>query len=86
MLITGSSDVHGRLSDIQYRVNVQDTRLIVAAAIAYGVCKFVLTNSTGFVWTVKDFYGIDESVNPKQRLAGRHVVDANGNEGYIYCL
>jgi len=32
MLITGSSDVHGRLSDIQYRVNVQDTRLIVAAA------------------------------------------------------
>jgi len=90
-IIHTASPVHGHPSAIYYKVNVEGTKSVIAAAVACGVRKLVFTSSTGVVWTVKDFDGVDESVPlPKKgydayhetkAVAERAVLAANGRNG-----
>lgn len=84
--------VHGSPDDVQHRVNIEGTRVILDACRdpAVGtVTKLVYTSSTGVVWNVRDFHGVSEDqVQPPERgydsyhhakaIAERMVLDANG--------
>jgi len=56
-----ASSVHGLPDEVYFRVNVQGTENIVAAAQKCNVKKLVFTSSTGVVWSVKDIVDVDES-------------------------
>jgi sterol-4alpha-carboxylate 3-dehydrogenase (decarboxylating) len=84
-----ASPKHGTQKDeVFYRVNVDGTRTIIAAATAAGVKKLVFTSSAGVVFHGGDVWGVDETFpypkkpvnayNGSKAEAEQVVIAANG--------
>ncbi|KAF9046323.1 C-3 sterol dehydrogenase [Panaeolus papilionaceus] len=79
--------------DVFYKVNVEGTRTIIAAAVATGVRKLVFTSSAGVVFNGTDNIDIDERVpipevpmdayNDTKAKAEALVLEANGKGGLL---
>jgi sterol-4alpha-carboxylate 3-dehydrogenase (decarboxylating) len=86
--------MHGVKDDALYwRVNVDGTRAIIAAAVAAGVRKLVFTSSAGVVFTGGALTNIDERMplperamdayNESKAHAEQLVLAANGQGGLL---
>ncbi|CAE6420558.1 hypothetical protein ACGC1H_006615 [Rhizoctonia solani] len=92
-IIHTASPVHGLGKEIYWKVNVDGTRAVVAAAQAHGVKKLVYTSSAGVVYNGEDLIDVDERLgypevpmdayNETKAEAEKLVLAANGVNGLL---
>ena len=80
--------MHGLGKEIYWKVNVDGTKAVIAAAQAHGVRKLVYTSSAGVVYNGEDLVDVDErldypevpmdSYNETKAEAEKLVLAANG--------
>ncbi|KAJ3515378.1 hypothetical protein NLJ89_g1797 [Agrocybe chaxingu] len=93
--IIHTASPHGALGNpaIFYKVNVEGTKAIIAAAVETGVRKLVFTSSAGVVFNGEDIIDVDERVpfpdvpmdayNDTKGKAEKAVLEANGKGGLL---
>jgi len=91
-IIHTASPQHG-LDDaaLYWKVNVEGTRTVIAAAVANKVPKLVFTSSAGIVFNGEDIIGVDERLPPPEKSMDAYneskakaeelVLAANGKDG-----
>ncbi|KAF7978496.1 hypothetical protein HWV62_45645 [Athelia sp. TMB] len=92
-IIHTASPPHGLDPAIYWKVNVDGTRAVIAAAQALGVPKLVFTSSAGVVFNGNDIVDVDERVpfpevpmdayNESKSKAEAMVIEANGQKGLL---
>ncbi|KAL5501439.1 ERG26 [Sanghuangporus vaninii] len=92
-IIHTASPPHGLDPAIYWRVNVEGTKAVIAAAIALRIKKLVFTSSAGVVFNGKDLVNIDErypypdvpldAYNESKAKAEELVLAANGKDGLL---
>jgi sterol-4alpha-carboxylate 3-dehydrogenase (decarboxylating) len=93
-IIHTASPMHGAKPEVFWKVNVEGTRTVIAAAVANGVSKLVFTSTAGVTFSGhEDMIDIDERLpyvteetahdtyNYTKALAEKSVIEANGKEG-----
>jgi sterol-4alpha-carboxylate 3-dehydrogenase (decarboxylating) len=86
--------MHGAKPEVFWKVNVEGTKAVIAAAVANGVSKLVFTSTAGVTFSGhEDMIDIDERLpyvteetahdtyNFTKALAEQLVLEANGKEG-----
>jgi len=86
--------MHGAKPEVFWRVNVEGTKTVIAAAVANGVSKLVFTSTAGVTFSGhEDMIDIDERLpyiteetahdtyNHTKALAEKSVLEANGKRG-----
>ncbi|KIY46549.1 C-3 sterol dehydrogenase [Fistulina hepatica ATCC 64428] len=92
---TASPDHNCRNPALYFKVNVDGTNTVIAAAIAVGVRKLVFTSSAGVVFNGRDLIDVDErtpfpevpmdAYNDSKSRAEAAVLAANGKNGLLTC-
>ncbi|KAF8604066.1 C-3 sterol dehydrogenase [Ceratobasidium sp. AG-I] len=92
-IIHTASPVHGLGKEIYWKVNVDGTKAVIAAAQAHGVRKLVYTSSAGVVYNGEDLVDVDErldypeipmdSYNETKAEAEKLVLAANGVDNLL---
>lgn len=86
--------MHGARPEVFWKVNVEGTQTVIAAAVANGVSKLVFTSTAGVTFSGhEDMIDIDERLpyvteetahdtyNYTKALAEKSVLEANGKGG-----
>lgn len=78
---------------IYWKVNVEGTKAVIAAAVAHGVSKLVFTSSAGVIFSGNDIIDVDERVefpekaldayNESKAKAEELILAANGKDGLL---
>lgn len=92
-IIHTASPPHGLDPAIYWKVNVEGTKAVIAAAVAQNVHKLVFTSSAGVVFNGADLKGVDERLpfperhldayNESKAKAEQLVLEANGKGGLL---
>ena len=92
-IIHTASPPHGLDPAIYWKVNVEGTKAVIAAAVSQNVLKLVFTSSAGVVFNGTDLKGVDERLpfpdtpldayNESKAKAEQLVVEANGKGGLL---
>lgn len=85
--------MHGMDAAIYWKVNVEGTKAVIAAAIAQNVRKLVFTSSAGVIFSGNDIIDVDEragfpekpldAYNESKAKAEELVLAANGQNGLL---
>jgi nucleoside-diphosphate-sugar epimerase len=78
---------------LYFKVNVEGTKAVIAAAVSTGVRKLVFTSSAGVVFNGGDLVNVDERLpypdvpldayNDSKAKAEQVVLEANGKDGLL---
>jgi sterol-4alpha-carboxylate 3-dehydrogenase (decarboxylating) len=78
---------------LYFKVNVEGTKAVIAAAVSTGVRKLVFTSSAGVVFNGGDIVNVDERLpypdvpldayNDSKAKAEQVVLEANGKDGLL---
>ena len=93
-IIHTASPMHGAEPQVFWKVNVEGTKTVIAAAVANGISKLVYTSTAGVTFSGhEDMIDIDERLpyvteetahdtyNFTKALAEKFVLEANGKDG-----
>lgn len=90
-IIHTASPPHGLDPAIYWKVNVEGTKAVIAAAVAHHVKKLVFTSSAGVIFNGQDVIDVDERLpfpetpldayNESKSKAEELVLEANGKSG-----
>lgn len=90
-IIHTASPPHGLDPAIYWKVNVEGTKAVIAAAVAHHVKKLVFTSSAGVIFNGQDVIDVDERLpfpetpldayNESKSKAEELVLEANGKGG-----
>ena len=90
-IIHTASPPHGLDPAIYWKVNVEGTKAVIAAAVAQSVPKLVFTSSAGVIFNGHDIIDVDERLpypekhfdayNESKAKAEELVLEANGKNG-----
>ncbi|KII88242.1 hypothetical protein PLICRDRAFT_91995 [Plicaturopsis crispa FD-325 SS-3] len=92
-IIHTASPPHGHDPALYFKVNVDGTRAVIAAAQANGVTKLVYTSSAGVIFNGQDIIDVDERLSPPEQAmdayneskakAEEMVINSNGQGGLL---
>jgi len=92
-IIHTASPPHGLDPAVYWKVNVDGTNAVIAAAVELGIRKLVFTSSAGVVFNGTDLIDVDERLpypekpfdayNESKAKAEQAVLEANGKGGLL---